>query len=148
MANGKLTRNQRRQIEKLAPYVKPFFEADIAFFEQHPDRRYHVRRAGDAEIAQAELLDYHLLQPPDGWCWFAIVKKVPGAYLRMFVADDPSVETGLDAPDHLAEWIWEDAPPDVLRIGDIVTVVTDGQITFERVAGVDEESAGSWWSAP
>ena len=64
MAKRKFSRDQRRQIEKLAPHVQRFFEADIAFFEQHPDRRYHVRRAGDAEIAQAELLDYQLLQPP------------------------------------------------------------------------------------
>ena len=145
MAERKLTRNQRRQINKLAPHVHRFLEADIAFFDQHPDRRYHVRRAGDAEIAQAEVLEDQLLQPPHGWCWFAIVKKVPGAYLRMFVANDPSVETGLDAPDFLAEEIWEEAPPDVLRIGDVATVVTDGQITFERVAGVDSSDfpAGS-----
>jgi len=145
MADKKLTRNQRRQIEKLAPYVEPFFDADIAFFEQHPDRRYHVRRAGDAEIAQAEVLEDQLLQPPHGWCWFAIVKKVPGANLRMFVANDPTVETGLDAPDFLAEESWEEAPPDVHRIGDVATVVTDGQITFERVAGVDSSDfpAGS-----
>jgi hypothetical protein len=148
MANGKLTRNQRRQINKLAPHAQRFLEADIAFFDQHPDRRYHVRRAGDAEIAQAEMLDNQLLQAPPGWCWFAVVKKVPGAYLRMFVANDPRVETGLDAPDDLGEAIWEEAPSDVLRIGDIVADVTDGQITFDRVAGVDEESAGSWWSAP
>jgi len=145
MAERKLTRNQRRQINKLAPHVHRFLEADIAFFDQHPDRRYHVRRAGDAEIAQAEVLEDQLLQPPHGWCWFAIVKKVPGAYLRMFVANDPSVETGLDAPDFLAEEIWEEAPPDVHRIGDVATVVTDGQITFERVAGVDSSDfpAGS-----
>ncbi|HWX30555.1 MAG TPA: hypothetical protein VNZ53_24325 [Steroidobacteraceae bacterium] len=147
MADTKLTRNQRRQINKLAPHIHCFVEADIAFFEQHPDRRYHVRRAGDAEIAQAEVVGDKLLQAPPGWCWFAIVKKVPGAYLRMFVANDPRVEVGLDAPDDLAEAIWEEAPPDVLRIGDVVTHVVDGQITFDRVAGVDEDSAASWWSA-
>jgi hypothetical protein len=52
-------------------------------------------------------LEDQLLQPPQGWCWFAIVKKVPGANLRMFVANEPTVETGLDAPDDLAEAIWE-----------------------------------------
>ena len=151
MADGKLARNQRRQIEKLAPHVKRFFEADIAFFEQHPDRRYHIRRAGDAEIAQAEVLDGQLLQAPPDWCWFAIVKKVPGAYVRMFVANDPRVEIGLDAPDDLAEEIWEEAPPDVRLISDLVTAVTDGQIVWERMAGADpnhfprarEESARS-----
>jgi hypothetical protein len=147
----KLTRKQRRQIDKLAPHVHRFFKADIAFFEQHPDRRYHVRRAGDAEIAQAEVLNDRLLQTPRGWYWFAIVKKVPGAYLGMFVAAPPTAETGLDAPDFLAEWIWEEAPSDVRLISDVVTAVTDGQIIFERFAGIDpnlfprtrEESAAS-----
>jgi hypothetical protein len=108
MADRKLTRNQRRQIDKLEPHVRPILDADIAFFKKHPDRRYRVRRANDVEIAQAEILEDRLLQPPQGWCWFAIVKKEPGANLRMFVANDPTVETGLDAPDDLAEAIWED----------------------------------------
>jgi len=151
MADKKLTRNQRRQIEKLAPYVEPFFDADIAFFEQHPDRRYHVRRAGDAEIAQAELVDDQLLQPPDGWCWFAIVMKLADAYVRMFVVNDPTAEPGLDAPDDILASIWEEAPSDVCLIIDVVTAATDGQIMWERMAGADpihfprarEESARS-----
>jgi hypothetical protein len=151
MADRKLTRNQHRQINKLAPHVHRFLEADLAFFDQHPDRQYHVRRAGDAEIAQAEVLDGQLLQTPQGWYWFAIVKKVPGAYLRMFVAGPPDAETGLDAPDRLAEWLWEEAPPDVRLISDVVTAVTDGQIIIERFDGADpnhfprtrEESAAS-----
>jgi hypothetical protein len=132
MADRKLTRNRRRQIDKLAPHTYRILNADIAFFQQYPDRRYRVRRANDAEIAQAEILEDKLLQPPHGWCWFAIVKKVPGAYLRMFVANHPTVETGLDAPDDLAEAIWEEAPPDVLQIGDVVTVVTDPAMVTGR----------------
>jgi hypothetical protein len=151
MADIKLARNQRRQIDKLATHTYPVLIADIAFFEQYPDRRYRIRRANDAEIATAELLDCQLLQPPDGWCWFAIVKKVPGAYVRMFVAGPPTAETGLAAPDRLAEWLWEEAPSDVRLISDVVTPVTDGQIIWERMAGADpnhfprsrEESAGS-----
>jgi Spy/CpxP family protein refolding chaperone len=136
MDGTKLTRNQRRQIDKLAPHTDRILVADVAFFEQHPDRRYRVRRANDAEIAQAEILEDKLLQAPQGWCWFAIVKKVPGAYLRMFVANDPTVETGLDAPDDLAKWIWEEAPPDVIQIGDVVTAVADRAMATSRPAKI------------
>jgi hypothetical protein len=132
MADRKLTRNQRRQIDKLAPHTFRMLNDDVAFFEQYPDRRYRVRRANDAEIAQAEVLEQRLLQPPQGWCWFAIVKKEPGGYLRMFVAAPPTVETGLDAPDYLAEWIWEEAPSDAIQIGDVVTVVTDPAMVTGR----------------
>jgi hypothetical protein len=145
----KLTRNQRRQIDKLAPHTYPILIADIAFFEQYPDRRYRIRRANDAEIAQAETFENKLLQPPQGEYWFSIVKKEPGAYLRMFVAAPPTVETDLDAPDYLAEWIWEEAPSDVIQIGDVVTVVTDPalvtgrptKITSEPVADTDPSHA-------
>jgi hypothetical protein len=92
MADRKLTRNQRRQIDKLAPHVHRILNADIAFFEQHPDRRYRVRFANDAEIAHAEVLEDHLLQVPQGCCWLVIVKKVPGANVRKFVASDPTLE--------------------------------------------------------
>jgi hypothetical protein len=116
MAERELTRNQRRQIDKLAPHVQRVLDADIAFFEQHPDRRYRVRRANDAEVAQVEILEDQLLQPPQGCCWFAFVKKVPDANLRMFVADHPTAETGLDMPDDHAEEIWEEAPPMSYRL--------------------------------
>jgi hypothetical protein len=149
MAYRKLTRNQRRQIDKLEPHVRPILDADIAFFKKHPDRRYRIRRANDAEIAQAEILEDELWQPPQGWCWFAIVKNVPGANHRMFVTNDPTVETGLDAPDFLAEEIWDGAPSDVLQIVDVVTVVTDPamvtgrltKITFEPLAEADPSHA-------
>jgi hypothetical protein len=132
MDDRKLTRNQRRQIDKLARHVHRVLDDDIAFFKRHPDRRYRVRHASDAEIAEAEILEDRLLRPPRGWCWFTIVKKLPGANLRMFVANDPTVETGLDAPDDLAEAIWEEAPPDVIQIGDVATVGTNPTIVTDR----------------
>jgi hypothetical protein len=143
MPEIKLTRNQRRQIDKLAPHVRCVLNADIAFFRQHPDRRYRVRRAGDAEIAQAEILEDQLLQPPHGWCWFAIVKMVPGANLRIFVANIPEAQTGLDVPDDIAEEMWEGAPPEVIRIGDVVTVVTDPAMVTDRPTKITFEFDGA-----
>lgn len=131
MADVKLTRNQRRQIDKLAPHVHRLLDADIAFFKQHPDRRYRIRRAGDAEIAQAEILEDQLLQAPQGWCWFAIVKKVPGANLRMFIANVP-LPHGLEAPDDIAERMWERAEPHAMQIVDLVTAPTDPAMVTDR----------------
>ena len=37
-----ITPNQRRQLEKLAPYVEPVVATDIAFFKKHPDRRHRA----------------------------------------------------------------------------------------------------------
>jgi len=125
MADRKPTRNQRRQIDKLAPHTHRILKTDIAFFDQYPDRRYRVRRADDAEIAQAEILEDELLRAPPGCCWFIVVKKEPGDYLRMFVVAPPTAETGLDVPDDLAEWIWEENVADALQITDVVTFVTD-----------------------
>jgi hypothetical protein len=142
MADMKLTRNQRRQIDKLAPHVHRILNADIAFFEQHPDRRYHVRRANDAEIAQAEILEDKLLQPSQGWYWFAIVKKEPSACLQMFFAAPPTLENCLDVPDFLAEWIWEEALSDVLQIGDAVTLVTEPAMVTERPYKITREPVG------
>ena len=71
-----------------ARHLSPVVNSDIAFFEHHPDRRYRARRANDVEVAQAEELLGELLQAPQGECWFTLVKKVPGANLRMLVQTD------------------------------------------------------------
>ena len=38
----KLTRNQQRQMKKLAQYVERVVATDIAFFKKHPDRRHRA----------------------------------------------------------------------------------------------------------
>ena len=132
MAEMKLTRNQRRQIDRLAPHVHRLLDADIAFFKQHPDRRYRIRRAGDAEIAQAEILEDQLLQAGHGWCWFVIVKKVLGANIRMFFGNKPAPHD-LDVPDDIAEAMWkEGARSDLIRIVDLVTPATDPAMVTDR----------------
>jgi hypothetical protein len=141
MADRKLTRNQRRQIDKLAPHVHRILDADIAFFKQHPDRRYRVRRAIDAEIAQAEILEDRLLEAGHGWCWFAIVKKVPGRNIRMFVGNRPAAN-GLDVPDDIAETMWETAAPHVVQIVDVVEAATDPAMVSDRPFKISFEPSG------
>jgi hypothetical protein len=71
------------------------------------------------------------------------VKMVPGANLRIFVANIPEAQTGLDVPDDIAEEMWEGAPPEVIRIGDVVTVVTDPAMVTDRPTKITFEFDGA-----
>jgi hypothetical protein len=51
------TRNQRRQLKKLAPHVKRVTDVDL----QHSDRRHRVRLASEAENAELEIVHNKLL---------------------------------------------------------------------------------------
>jgi hypothetical protein len=53
------TRNQHRQLEKLAPHVKRVTDIDLV--RQHSDRRHRVRLASEAEIAELEIVRNKLL---------------------------------------------------------------------------------------
>ena len=100
-----ITRNQRRQLEKLAPHVERVVATDIAFFKKQPDRRHRVGRTSEAEIARIEVS----MQPPGGLCWFTVVRKVPGGRIRVFTANDAEAKTGLDVPEDLAKAVFEHA---------------------------------------
>jgi hypothetical protein len=140
MVELELTRNQRRQIDKLAPHVHRLLDADVAFFEQHHDRRYRIRRAGDAEIAQAEILEDQLLLGWHGWwCWFVIVKKVPGANIRMFFGSKTAPHD-LDVPDDIAEAMWKEGVwSDFIQIVDLVTPATDPAMLTDRPCKITRE---------
>lgn len=103
-----ITRNQRRQLEKLAPHVERVVATDIAFFKKHPDRRHRVRRTSEAEIARIEVI---------------VVRKVPGGRIRVFTANDAEAKTGLDVPEDLAKAVFEHAAPS--RAVEIASLVGD-----------------------
>jgi len=88
MNKENFTRNQRRQIEKLAELVDQACAADRAYFERRPDREHRLRRSFKAEIQQNELLsggEFDARLPP-GMCWHTIVKNLcNGVRLRQFV---------------------------------------------------------------
>ena len=112
----KLTRNQRRQIKKLAPHLGHIAEADRVFFEQHPDRRHRVRFASEVEIAQHEILSGKLMRLPPGHRHFVIVRNIaPGRRLRLFVTNFEGAETGLDVPEDLADVIFDTAATPQVR---------------------------------
>jgi hypothetical protein len=111
----RLTPEQRRQIEKLAPHVDRVADTDIAFFKKHPDRRHRVRLASEAEIAEAEIIEGKLLQGPEEYRWFTIVRKLPGVRLRVFVAAPAWAQVGIDVPEDVAASVFESAAPAVVR---------------------------------
>ena len=112
----KLTRNQRRQIKKLAPHLGRIADADRLFFEQHPDRRHRIRFASEVEIAQREIVSGEVMIPPPGFRHFVIVRKIaPGRRLRLFVTNFEGAETGLDVPEDLADVIFDTAATPQVR---------------------------------
>ena len=118
-----ITRNQRRQLEKLAPHVERVVATDIAFFKKHPDRRHRVRRTSEAEIARIEVIENRAMQPPGGLCWFTVVRKVPGGRIRAFTANYAEAKTGLDVPEDLAKAVFEHAAAS--RAVEIASLVGD-----------------------
>jgi hypothetical protein len=52
-----------------------------------------------------------------GHAWFSVVRKVPGARLRVFVTNPAEVETGLAVPEDLAREIFDAvAPPQTCEL--------------------------------
>jgi hypothetical protein len=96
MSEIKLTRAQRRQMQKLTDQVDKMSQADRRFFERRPDRKHRVRLASRAEIEQNELLEGKPQEIPPGCRVFTIVRNVaPGARLRLFVFALEGSETDL-----------------------------------------------------
>ena len=112
----KLTRNQQRQMKKLAPHIDRITEADRVFFEQHPDRKHRLRFASDVEIAELEVVRGEVMTLPPGMRHFAIVPNVaPGVRLRVFVTNARHATT--DVPEDLTAAIFDAvAPPKVREI--------------------------------
>jgi hypothetical protein len=112
----KLTRNQQRQMKKLAPHIDRITEADRVFFEQHPDRKHRLRFASDVEIAELEVVRGEVMTLPPSMRHFAIVRNVaPGTRLRLFVTNARHATT--DVPEDVTAAIFDAvAPPDLHEV--------------------------------
>lgn len=96
-SKSKLTRQQRRQLQKLAEKVDRVTNADRLFFERFPQRRHRVRLASAAEIGQQEIMEGQPLFLPAGCRIFTVVRNIsPGVRLRLFVRGIEGAETNLD----------------------------------------------------
>jgi hypothetical protein len=92
-----LSREQRRQLKKIAARVDQITDADRKFFEHFPLREHRVRLAGRAEIQYGALLagESPRRLPPELY-YYAIIKNVaPGARLRVIVIGDEGWDTQL-----------------------------------------------------
>ena len=106
----KLTRAQRRQMQKLTDKVDRVAEADSLFFEHFPHRQYRVRLTSQAEIARQELIDGRPMTIPPGHRWFTAVHNIAPRYrLCLFVRNLEGAETDLDevTAREVFEWVAE-----------------------------------------
>ena len=101
------TRNQRRQLEALAPHIKRIVATDVEFFKQNPRRRHRVRLSCGAEVAELEIATGNAMRAPAGEHWFTIVRKVKGARVRVFTTNSIDADTELDVPEELAHAIFD-----------------------------------------
>jgi hypothetical protein len=105
--NVRLTRPQRRLMQKLADRVDRASQSDRRFFERFPHRKHRVRLAGRAEIEQEELLRGAALWAPPPCRIFAAVRNVaPGIRLKLMIRGVEGAET--DPTEEMAAAIFND----------------------------------------
>jgi hypothetical protein len=88
-----LTRNQRRQLEKVAGRM---MQADAKFFERRPDRHYRIRLAHSDEIEERRIVDgwQTAIPIPDGKrAYIAVNSPLPGIRFRMPFLANEGMET-------------------------------------------------------
>lgn len=81
-----LTRQQRRQMQRLAGAADRAIEGDRRFFLRHPTRAYRVRLISQAERQQAEIIQGGAIVPaPDQAVFVAIKQLAKGVRLKVSV---------------------------------------------------------------
>ena len=84
MPTPKLTRAQRRRMQKLADRIDLISEADRKYFERFPQRRHRVRVAGRVEIEGEEIIRGRAMSAPPGRQLYTAVRSArPGLRLRI-----------------------------------------------------------------
>jgi hypothetical protein len=125
----RLTRNQRRQIDALAPHIERIVATDVAFFKQNPQRRHRVRLSSGAEVTEMEIVNGEPMRPPAGEAWFTIVRKANDGRVRVFITNEIDASTDLDVPEDLSRELFDYAAP------------PEAQETSQALGFSDEEAA-------
>ena|SRR5688572_614716 len=103
---AELTRQQRRQLQRLSDEIDRLTDADRNFFKRRPERAHRIRRAFGAEIAASALMDQRSLDLPPHLAWFVAVKQLePGARVRTFFVYAREIDT--DLPEEVAAAVFE-----------------------------------------
>ncbi|SCB48403.1 hypothetical protein GA0061098_101332 [Bradyrhizobium shewense] len=101
-----MTRNQRRQLQKLAERVDRVVESDHRFFERFPDRQYRVRLASQAEIETNAIIEGDKITvAPDRQIYVAVKSVAPRTNLRLIIVGPRDADT--DIPEDLAQALYE-----------------------------------------
>ena len=110
MSEIKLSRAQRRQMQKLTDKIDRIVEADRLFFERFPDRQYRVRLTSRAEIDRQELIDGRPMTIPPGCRMFTVIRNIaPGFRLCLFIPNLEGAEhrPGRGRGARVFEWVAE-----------------------------------------
>lgn len=92
----KMTRAQRRAIERLQKRVDKAVAADRRFFERFPDREHRLRHAYSSEIAQEEIAQGEPIVTLPGNAAFVIVKCLcSGTRMRLLLQGPKDTEVDL-----------------------------------------------------
>jgi len=97
MSEIKLSRAQRREIQKLAMKVDKATASDRRFFERFPHRQHRIRRAHSAEVQQEEIARCMRWIHEPGYRAFAVIRNLcSGARLRMLIqgSEDADADIG------------------------------------------------------
>lgn len=102
----RLSRQQRRALERAAAGVDHVTAQDRAWFEARPDRQHRIRRMAAAEISSISAVAA-LTPVPAGGARFTLVRKVTANLrLRIFV-HGPGHKTGEETGEATAAALWE-----------------------------------------
>jgi hypothetical protein len=109
-----MTRNQRRQLQKLADPVDRVVASDRKYFERFPHRQHRIRLASQAEIESAGIMQGEKIAlAPDEQLYIAVKSIAPGSRLRLAIVGPRDAAT--DLPEDLAQALYELARCDKVR---------------------------------
>lgn len=103
-----LTRQQRRQMQRLAEVADKAIESDRRFFDRYPSRTYRVRLLSHAERRQAEIIQGRPIVPAPGQAVFVVMKQLaPGVRMKANVVGSRAY-VGDELTDDEARGVYED----------------------------------------
>ena len=115
--NPRLSAAKKARLKQLIPQIDKVMDGDRNFFERFPKRRYRVRVTSAPEIEQAKIVfndDFWL--PPD-WRWYAAIRRVYYARIRIYVCNVAEAADDLDLPEEVARHVFESrASPEVASL--------------------------------
>jgi hypothetical protein len=102
-----LSRNQRRELRKLASRLDRVLDTDRRFFKRFPDRQHRVRRLHSVEVRALELMGDAPVPPGHTYVAAIYCPRRGGARLRLCTAEPDRDE---DACERLFEQLTRAAP--------------------------------------